>query len=98
SLRRLAVVVLVLLGLGAGVWTVVAGLVAAGRLRAVRADISRLTKQTALDRGTLEADLSRDLRTVRSASGLMRQPGPSLIGWLPIIGRNVDATRAVADA
>lgn len=98
SRRRLALQVIGLLILAAAAWTVVAGLIAEHRLNAVRADVSRLTEQTALDRDTLDRDLTRDLRTTRSAAALLRQPGPRLVGWLPIIGRNVDAERVVADA
>src|SRR4051794_11577614 len=98
SRRRLVLAAIGALVLLAVVWTVVVGLLAEHRLRAVRDDLSRLTQQTALDRATVERDLARDLRTVRSSSALLDQPGPRLVGWLPIIGRNVDAERVVSDA
>jgi hypothetical protein len=98
SRRRVLLLLLGLLLVAAGTWTIVAGLIAAHRLSAVRADVSRLTRQTALDRDTLDRDLTRDLHQTQSAAAILRQPGPRLVGWLPVIGRNVDAERVVADA
>jgi hypothetical protein len=91
---------MIMLALGAVVvvWAAAAGLIAAGRLRHVRADITRLTSQTATDRSALERKLARDLATVNSADALLHQPGPRLFGLVPILGRNVDAERAVSEA
>lgn len=95
---RLVVLGLVVVVIGLGVWTAISGLVAAHRLRAVRADIEQLTQQTALDRATLQRRLTADAATARSAGSLLGQVGPRIVGWLPVVGRNVDAERAVADA
>jgi hypothetical protein len=98
SRRRTVLLAIGLLLVAMAVWTVIAGLVAEHRLNAVRADVYRLSRQKALDRATLERDLQRDLDTVRSARNLLGQPGPRSAGWLPLLGRNVDAERAIADA
>src|SRR5579884_1141359 len=79
-------------------WTVIAALKAASDLRAVRADVHRLTSGPTPDRTTLERALSRDLRTAEKARSLTNQIGPTVFGWIPIVGRNITAERAVADA
>jgi hypothetical protein len=79
-------------------WTVVAALKAASELRAVRADVHRLTTGPAPDRTTLERSLARDLRRARHAQSLTDGVGPTVFGWIPILGRNVTAERSVADA
>jgi hypothetical protein len=79
-------------------WTVIAGLKAASDLRAVRADVHRLTTGKAPDRTTLDRALTRDLHRAESARSLTSGAGPTVFGWIPILGRNVTAERAVANA
>jgi len=79
-------------------WTVIAALKAASDLRAVRADVHRLTTGPAPDRTTLERALTRDLHTAESARSLTNGVGPTVFGWVPILGRNITAERTVADA
>jgi len=79
-------------------WTVIAALKAASDLRAVRADVHRLTTGPTPDRETLERALTRDLRKAESARSLTNGIGPTVFGWIPILGRNVTAERTVADA
>ena len=79
-------------------WTVIAALKAASDLRAVRADVHRLTTGPTPDRETLERTLTRDLKKAKSARSLTHGVGPTVFGWIPILGRNVTAERAVADA
>jgi hypothetical protein len=79
-------------------WTVIAALKAASDLRAVRADVHRLTTGPAPDRTTLERSLTRDLHRAESARSLTNQIGPTVFGWIPILGRNITAERAVANA
>jgi hypothetical protein len=98
SRRRVVVAGLGLVIVVIAVWTVVTGLIAEHRLRMVRADVSRLTTQTGLDRTSLEHDLGRDLRTVDSARAMLHQPGPRVVSWLPLVGRNVGSEQVVADA
>jgi hypothetical protein len=98
SRRRVGLLVLAGLALVVVAWTLVAGLLAAHRLREVRADVKRLTSQPGTDRARLERTLENDLRTVDGASALLRQPGPRLFGLVPVIGRNVDAERVVSEA
>src|SRR4051812_23505973 len=71
-------------------WTLVAGLVAAHRLREVRTDVARLTSQPGDDRESLQRRLQADLRKVDSATSLLHQVGPRVFGWVPVVGRNVD--------
>ncbi|MDQ1696803.1 MAG: hypothetical protein QOJ03_2156, partial [Frankiaceae bacterium] len=98
SRRRLALSILLFLAVVVVVWTVVTGLVAAHRLRQVRADVARLTSQPGDDRQSLERRLQSDLRTVDSASALLHQAGPRIFGFVPILGRNVEAERSVSEA
>lgn len=79
-------------------WTVIAALKAASDLRAVRADVHRLTTGHTPDRETLERALTRDLHKAESARSLTHGVGPTVFGWVPILGRNVTAERTVADA
>src|SRR5437763_13594311 len=79
-------------------WTVVAALKAASDLRAVRADVHKLTTGPAPDRATLERSLTRDLHRAEAARSLTRQVGPTVFGWIPIVGRNITGERTVADA
>ncbi|MBV9097593.1 MAG: DUF4012 domain-containing protein [Frankiaceae bacterium] len=79
-------------------WTVIAALKAASDLRAVRADVHRLTSGPTPDRTTLERALARDLHKAESARSLTSGVGPTIFGWVPILGRNITAERAVADA
>ncbi|MDQ1684889.1 MAG: hypothetical protein QOC82_1626 [Frankiaceae bacterium] len=79
-------------------WTVIAALKAASELRAVRADVHRLTTGPAPDRTTLERALTRDLHRAESARSWTSGVGPTVFGWVPILGRNVTSERAVANA
>src|SRR5437763_4419899 len=79
-------------------WTVISALKAASDLRAVRADVHRLTTGPAPDRATLERALARDLRRAQAARSLTNQIGPTVFGWVPILGRNITAEHTVADA
>jgi hypothetical protein len=96
--RRALLLTLVVLAAVTVVWTVVAALKAAGDLRAVRADVHRLTTGPAPDRATLERALGRDLRRAEGARSLTRGLGPTIFGWVPVLGRNVTAERTVATA
>jgi hypothetical protein len=96
--RRIAIALVVFAALGIAVWAVVAGLAAAHRLRAVRDDIGHLSSATGSDRESIAAKLREDLEEVRSVQSLLDQPGPRILGWVPLLGRNVDAERAVTDA
>jgi hypothetical protein len=96
--RRLVLLGLAFVAVVLGVWTAVTALVAADRLRTVRGDVARLTGDPGADRQALEARLETNLRTARSAADLLDQPGPRLVSLLPVIGRNVDAERSVAEA
>ena len=80
------------------VWSIVVALLAAHDLRSARDDIHRLSTRIGLDRTSLEAALQTDLRKVDQARGDLHQPGPTVFGWIPIIGRNITAERVVADA
>jgi hypothetical protein len=80
------------------VWTLVVALVAAGRLRHVRADLERAASSRVADRHSLHQQLVHDRGVVASAHSLLRQPGPRLISWLPVVGRNVRAETEVASA
>ena len=80
------------------VWSVVVALLAAHDLRSARDDIHRITARIGLDRTSLEAALQTDLHKVDRARGDLRQPGPTVFGWIPIVGRNITAERVVADA
>jgi hypothetical protein len=79
-------------------WTVIAALKSASELRSVRADVHRLTTGPAPDRTTLERSLTRDLHRAESARSLTNGVGPTVFGWIPILGRNVTAERTVAGA
>src|SRR5262249_28870910 len=79
-------------------WTVVVALRAASDLRAVRADIHRLTTGKAPDRTTLERHLDADLKRARAARDSLGELGPTVFGWVPVLGRNVDAERRGARA
>jgi hypothetical protein len=96
--RRIVLMVLGVLALVIAVWAVVAGLVAAHKLRAVREDIGHLTRTTGSDRETIAAGLREDLDEVQSVQSMLDQPGPRVFGWVPLLGRNVDAERVVTDA
>jgi hypothetical protein len=96
--RRIVLIVVALAAVVFAVWAVVAGLVAAHRLRAVRDDIGHLSRTTGSDRESIAAGLRDDLDDVRSVQSLLDQPGPRVLGWVPLIGRNVDAERVVTDA
>lgn len=96
--RRIVLTVVGFAALVIAVWAVVAGLVAAHRLRAVRDDIGQLTSAVGSDRESIAAGLRRDLDEVRSVQSLLDQPGPRVLGWVPLLGRNVDAERVVTDA
>ena len=80
------------------VWSVVVALLAAHDLRSARDDIHRISTRIGLDRTSLEAALQTDLRKVDRARGDLHQPGPTVFGWIPIVGRNITAERVVADA
>src|SRR5690349_10854652 len=89
--RRIVLVVLGILAFVIAVWAIVAGLVAAHKLRAVRDDIGHLSRTTGSDRETIAAGLREDLDDVQSVQSLLDQPGPRIFGWVPLLGRNVDA-------
>lgn len=96
--RLIALIVIGCAALVITVWALVAGLMAAHRLRAVRDDIGHLSSATGSDRETIAAGLRDDLDQVRSVQSILDQPGPRILGWVPLIGRNVDAERVVTDA
>src|SRR5579862_6070826 len=96
--RRVVLAALLVFAAVVVVWTVVVALRAASDLRAVRADIHRLTTGKAPDRTTLERHLTADLKTARAARDSLGGVGPTVFGWIPILGRNVDAERVVARA
>ena len=98
SRRRIIGLLLLALAAAVVVWTVIAAERAAGDLRAARADVHRLSSGAAPDRVALERALNRDLIRVRDARAMLHQPGPIVFGWLPVIGRNINAERVVADA
>jgi hypothetical protein len=97
-LRKALWLVLAVFAVVVVTWTVVAALKAASELRAVRADVHRLTTGPAPDRTTLERSLTRDLHRAESARSLTDGAGPTVFGWIPILGRNVTAERTVATA
>jgi len=80
------------------VWSVVTAALAARHLEAARADIRRLTNGATPDRAALERRLQQDLTRANASRNLLGQPGPVVFGWIPILGRNITAERAVADA
>lgn len=90
--------VAVALAVGVVIWTGVAALLAAHDLQTVRADVHRLMAESAPDRPALEKSLQREERRVAHARALLRQPGPVVFGFVPVLGRNVTAERSVADA
>src|SRR5579872_6965764 len=91
--RRTLLVVVPVFLLVVVIWTVVVALHAASELRAVRADVHRLTSGKAPDRTTLERHLEADLRRAQGAQASLSQVGPTVFGWIPVLGRNVDAER-----
>lgn len=94
--RVLAGAVVVLLVVG--VWTLVAGLRARTHLERARDDLAAVRAHPSDDPARLRVRLGRDLREARRARSLMHQPGPLVVGWVPVLGRTVRAERAVADA
>jgi len=96
--RRALLLAVVVFAVVVVTWTVIAALKAAADLRAVRADVHRLTTGHAPDRATLERKLTQDLHRAEAAQSLTNQIGPTVFGWAPIIGRNITAERTVADA
>src|SRR5438270_558041 len=91
--RRVVLATLLVFAVVVLVWTVVVALRAASDLRAVRADIHRLTTGKAPDRTTLDRHLNADLKRAKAAAGSLGGFGPSVLGAIPILGRNVDAER-----
>src|SRR5690348_16484436 len=89
--RRVLLLALLVFAVVVVTWTVVAAMHAASELRAVRADIHRLTSGDAPDRATLDRHLSADLKRAKAARSTLDGFGPTVFGWIPILGRNVDA-------
>lgn len=80
------------------VWAVVAALLAAHRLGAVRADLTKLRDHPPTSRAALDQRIGADLATLDSARGWLDQPGPQIVAQLPVVGRSWVAEARVTDA
>ena len=92
-IAALAVVVLALLA-----WAAISAWLARGHLVAARDDLAAVQAHPPEDVATLQKRLAADRSDTRAARGLMHQVGPVVVSWVPLLGRALDAERAVADA
>ncbi|MDX6226362.1 MAG: hypothetical protein QOJ92_2907 [Frankiales bacterium] len=95
---RRALIVLGVLLVVCVLWALRSALAARSDLQAVRADLTALREHPPAERASLTPRLVKDRDKARRASSLLGQPGPRLIAGVPLLGRSLDAERAVADA
>ena len=88
---------LVLLVLLAAIWAVIAGLRAKSGLEAVRADLTAVRDHPPA-RQELVRRLATDAANAKIAHDQVHQLGPTIVSWLPIVGRSMVAERTIADA
>jgi hypothetical protein len=88
---------LVLLLVLAGIWAVVAGLRAKTGLEAVKADLTAVRDHPPA-RQELVRRLRADAANAKIAHDQVHQLGPTVMSWLPFVGRSMVAERTIADA
>lgn len=88
---------LVLLVVLAGIWAVIAGLRAKSGLESVRADLTAVRDHPPA-RQELVRRLKTDAANAKIAHDQVHQLGPTVVSWLPIVGRSMVAERTIADA
>ncbi|HVB26815.1 MAG TPA: hypothetical protein VNE21_02755, partial [Mycobacteriales bacterium] len=95
--RRWLAIAIVALVVVVGAWSVLTALAAKDRLSRVRTDLLALRAHPPAT-AALDARLAVDLREATAARALVHQFGPTLVSYLPLVGRTLAAERAVADA